>query len=292
MKRIYYIFFLAMIFSCNSNNETISENKIIIDSLQSELNSKDKELNSLEFDKLNNDSIVNQYALYIQRIKNNINEINNQESIINNAKSKEEFYKADTTNIINAIKIMSEKLIENESMISELNNAVKLEKNKNSQFATRVTELSTEVAKSNREIYFLREELYSLNSSFEAIFNKYNEQNKKISFLNNKLNEIAYVIGTKSELLDNGVLTKSGGLIGLGKSRKLNSDFNTNYFTFSTKQDLKSIVLGYESVKLMTPHPSESYKISKNTNELIDSLLIFNVENFWKNSKFLVLEVK
>ena len=292
MKRIYYIFFLAMIFSCNSNNETISENKIIIDSLQSELNSKDKELNSLEFDKLNNDSIVNQYALYIQRIKNNINEINNQESIINNAKSKEEFYKADTTNIINAIKIMSEKLIENESMISELNNAVKLEKNKNSQFATRVTELSTEVAKSNREIYFLREELYSLNSSFEAIFNKYNEQNKKISFLNNKLNEIAYVIGTKSELLDNGVLTKSGGLIGLGKSRTLNSDFNTNYFTFSTKQDLKSIVLGYKSVKLMTPHPSESYKISKNTNELIDSLLIFNVENFWKNSKFLVLEVK
>ncbi|MAE14838.1 MAG: hypothetical protein CL821_04515 [Crocinitomicaceae bacterium] len=292
MKRIYYIFFLAMIFSCNSNNETISENKIIIDSLQSELNSKDKELNSLEFDKLNNDSIVNQYALYIQRIKNNINEINNQESIINNAKSKKEFYKADTTNIINAIKIMSEKLIENESMISELNNAVKLEKNKNSQFAIRVTELSTEVAKSNREIYFLREELYSLNSSFEAIFNKYNEQNKKISFLNNKLNEIAYVIGTKSELLDNGVLTKSGGLIGLGKSRKLNSDFNTNYFTFSTKQDLKSIVLGYKSVKLMTPHPSESYKISKNTNELIDSLLIFNVENFWKNSKFLVLEVK
>ena len=281
-----------MIFSCNSNNETISENKIIIDSLQSEWNSKDKELNSLEFDKLNNDSIVNQYALFIQRIKNNINEINNQESIINNAKSKEEFYKADTTNIINAIKIMSEKLIENESMISELNNAVKLEKNKNSQFATRVTELSTEVAKSNREIYFLREELYSLNSSFEAIFNKYNEQNKKISFLNNKLNEIAYVIGTKSELLDNGVLTKSGGLIGLGKSRKLNSDFNTNYFTFSTKQDLKSIVLGYKSVKLMTPHPSESYKISKNTNELIDSLLIFNVENFWKNSKFLVLEVK
>ena len=281
-----------MILSCNSNNETISENKIIIDSLQSELNSKDKELNSLEFDKLNNDSIVNQYALYIQRIKNNINEINYQESIINNAKSKEQFYKADTTNIINAIKIMSEKIIENESMISELNNAIKLEKNKNSQFATRVTELSTEVAKSNREIYFLREELYSLNSSFEAIFNKYNEQNKKISFLNNKLNEIAYVIGTKSELLDNGVLTKSGGLIGLGKSRKLNSDFNTNYFTFSTKQDLKSIVLGYKSVKLMTPHPSESYKISKNTNELIDSLLIFNVENFWKNSKFLVLEVK
>ena len=281
-----------MILSCSSNNVTISEDKITIDSLQSELNSKDIELNSLEFDKLNNDSIVNQYALYIQKIKNNIIEINNQESIINKAKSNDELYKADTTNIISAIKIMSDKLLENESMILELNNAVKLEKNKNSQFAARVTDLSTEVAKSNREIYFLREELSSLNSSFEAIFIKYNEQNKKISFLNNQLNEIAFVIGTKSELLENGVLTKGGGLIGIGKSRKLNSDLNTNYFTYSTKQELKSIVLGYKSVKVVTPHPSKSYELYNNSYELIDSLVILDEEHFWKNSKFLVLEVK
>ena len=292
MKRIYNILLLLMILSCNSNNETIPDEKIIIDSLQSQLNLKDKELVSLEFDKLNNDSVVNQYALYIQKIKNNINEINYQESIINNAKGNEEFYIADTTNIIDAIKIMSEKLLENESMISELNNAVSQEKNKNSQFASRVTKLNSEIAKTNREIYFLKEELNSLNSSFEAIFNKYNEQNKKISDLNNKLNEIAYVIGTKSELLENDVLTKSGGVIGLGKSRKLSSDLNTSYFTFSTKHEFKSVVLGYKSVKLMTSHPSESYKLSKNINELFDSLLIVNVDNFWKNSKFLVLEVK
>ena len=107
-----------MILSCNTNNETTLEDQIIIDSLQSELNSKDRELNSLEFDKLNSDSIVSQYGLYIQRIKNNIIDINNQESIINNAKSKEGFYNTDTSNIINAIKIMSEKLIENESILT------------------------------------------------------------------------------------------------------------------------------------------------------------------------------
>ena len=43
-------------------------------------------------------------------IKNN-NKLIIKENIINNAKSKKEFYKADTTNIINAIKIMSEKLM-------------------------------------------------------------------------------------------------------------------------------------------------------------------------------------
>ena len=66
MKRIYNILLLLMILSCNSNNKTIPHEKIIIDSLQSQLNLKDKELVSLEFDKLKNDSVVNQYALYIQ----------------------------------------------------------------------------------------------------------------------------------------------------------------------------------------------------------------------------------
>ena len=57
-----------------------------VDSLQSVLSSKDEAINSLEFQKLNDDSIVNLYALYIQKIKDNINEINKQELIINNKK--------------------------------------------------------------------------------------------------------------------------------------------------------------------------------------------------------------
>ena len=161
-----------------------------------------------------------------------------------------------------------------------------------SEFAIKVSSLSVEIAKSNREVYFLREELSSMNASFEAIFNKYTLQNKKINKLNDKLNEVAYAIGTKSELLNNNVLTKSGGLIGIGKSRKLNSDMNTNYFTYATKQDVNSVILGYKSVRIMTSHPSDSYSFSNNNNDIIDSLVIIDKSLFWKNSKFLVLEVK
>lgn len=292
MERIIYILIFAAIISCSSNNEEIYQGEIIIDSLQSELNLTELELKSLQFNKLNNDSIIHQYALYIEKIRNNINEINQQEIIINKAKNKEELYKLDTTNIINSIRIISNKIQENETMISELKKSVDLEKNKNSEFASRITKLSSQVAKSNREVYFLREELYNMNASFEAIFLRYNKQNKTINLLNSKLNEVAYVVGTKSELLNNGVLTKSGGLIGIGKSRKLKSDLNTNYFTFSTKQDLKAIVLGFKSVKIMTSHPTESYRLYKNSSELVDSLLVTDYDVFWKNSKFLVLEVK
>ena len=291
MKNFKYFFLSLIIFSCASNTEPVSEESIMIDSLQSELNSKDQTINSLEFQKVNNDSIVNLYALYIQKIKNNINEINKQELIINNAKNNPDFIEKDTTDIIKSIKILSKKLQENESMLMALNNAVKQEKNKNSLFASKVTDLREEIDKSNREVYYLKEELNSMNASFEAIFKKYNLQNKKISVINQKLNEVAYVIGSKFELLDNGVLTKSGGLIGIGKSRKLNSDLNTDYFTYVSKYKFQNILLGYKSVRLMTSHPTNSYKLS-NANEIIDSLIIINQDDFWRNSKFLVVEVK
>ena len=57
------------------------------------------------------------------------------------------------------------------------------------------------------------------------------------------------------------------------------------------KYDLKSIQLGYKTVRIITSHPSNSYKWF-NKNEVIDSLVILNQKDFWNNSKFLVLEVK
>jgi len=291
MKNFKYFFLSLITISCVSNSETVSEESRRIDSLQSVLSSKDQAINSLEFQKLNDDSIVNLYALYIQKIKDNINEINKQELIINNKKNNPDFIEKDTTDIIKSIIILSKKLQENESMILALNNAVKLEKDKNSQFVSKVTDLREEIAQSNREVYYLKEELNSMNASFEAIFKKYNLQNKKISDLNQKLNEVAYVIGSKSELLDNGVLTKSGGLIGIGKTRKLNSDLNTDYFTYVSKYKFQNIPLGYKTVRLMTAHPTNSYRLST-SNEIIDSLIIINQDDFWRNSKFLVVEVK
>ena len=291
MKNFKYFFISLFFLSCVSSSESVSDEIKVVDSLQKELNSKNEALVSLEFDKVNNDSIVNLYALYLQKIKENINEINRQELLINKAKNNPDFFKKDTSDIIESIKILSKKLQENESMIMALNNAVSQEKSKNSQFASKVSALNEEIAKSNREVYFLREELNSLNASFESIFNKYKLQNQTINKLSKKLNEVAYVVGSKLELLENGILTKSGGIIGIGKTRKLNSDLNTNYFTYVSKYDLKSIQLGYKTVRIITSHPSNSYKWF-NKNEVIDSLVILNQKDFWNNSKFLVLEVK
>jgi hypothetical protein len=110
--------------------------------------------------------------------------------------------------------------------------------------------------------------------------------------LNSSLNEISYVIGTKSELLENGVLTKEGGIIGIGKARKLSNELNVDYFTKSSKTKFKSLILGFKSIKIITSHPKNSYKLTEGEKERIDSLIILDKSSFWKNSKYLVIEVK
>ena len=292
MKKTSTILIICMLFSCANQSDNYNQDNNTLDSLKSELLSRDETINSLEFDMENNDSIVNQYALYIKKIKENIGEISIQEGIINKAKNKEEINLIDTNEIVNAIKLLSSKLLENEKMISELNDAVLKEKIKNSKFEANVNNLNEIVAKSNREVYFLKEELFRINASFEAIFEKYNQQTNKINILNSKLNEVAYAIGTKSELLENRVLTKSGGLIGIVKSRKLNNDLNIEYFTFTSRLDLDNLVLGFKSVKLITSHPSSSYQLHNSSKDKIDSLEILDYDGFWRNSKFLVIEVK
>ena len=87
------------------------------------------------------------------------------------------------------------------------------------------------------------------------------------------------------------ILSKNVGIIGTGKYRKLNSDLNTDYFSYVSKYDFESLQLGFKTVKIITPHPSYSYKLSTK-NDVVDSLIILNQIEFWKNSKFLVLEVK
>ena len=155
MKNLKYLFISLFFLSCVSGPKSVSDEIKAVDSLQKELNLKNEAIVSLEFDKVNNDSIVNLYALYLQKIKENINEINRQELLINKAKNNPDFFKKDTSDIIKSIKILSKKLQENESMIMALNNAVSQEKSKNSQFASKVSALNEEIAKSYLDIISL-----------------------------------------------------------------------------------------------------------------------------------------
>jgi len=293
MKKLLVLFILSSLIGCNNSKKEVSSEQNSIDSLTLELKTKNDVINKLENNIENSDSLVNQYSLYIKQIKENLAEINENEIYLRKLKiNKKENLELDSLDIVSAINSIAKKLKENESLIKLLNKKIDGNKNQNLKYQQEINNLNEIIAKSNREVYFLQEEIASLNSSFNAIFEKYNEQKVTISNLNSKLNEIAYVIGTKSELLKNNILSKEGGFIGIGKSRKLSSELNTDYFTYLSKTEFKSLTLGYKSVKLITSHPVKSYELINNSKEIIDSLVIIDKDLFWNNSKYLVIEVR
>ena len=290
MKKIFYPFFILLM-SCQGEQETEDAYQLVVDSLNSDIKDKNRIINSLEYDMEFQDSLNNEYALYIQKIKDNLGTIQENELIVNKAKSAE-FILADSIDVIKAIEEMIQKMNENDELIIALNKKLKSSDKKNDFYAQTINELNTKISVTNREVYFLKEEISQLSSSYAKLFNRYSEQISKIDSLNVEMNRVGYVVGTKTELLDNNVLTKEGGFIGIGKTKKLSNDLNLNYFTYNSKMDLNYVLIRSRNIKLITSHPSNSFKLIKGQDNVIDSLLILQKDEFWQNSKFLVIEVK
>ncbi|MBL7882914.1 MAG: hypothetical protein JNL69_02515 [Bacteroidia bacterium] len=137
----------------------------------------------------------------------------------------------------------------------------------------------------------LKSELERLNIEMASLNLNYQEANQEIGVKTEKLNTAFYAFGTSKELIKNGVLTKEGGFIGIGKSQKVKEDFNKNYFTKVDITTTSEIVLGSKKAKLVTSHPADSYKI-EGAEGKAEKIVITNAENFWSVSKYLVIVVE
>lgn len=278
------------IFSCSQNSEVVEDNISAIDSVNIVLDNKNHELDQLNQIINDKDSINNEYALYIQNIKNNLREIQKSESIVQNHRSNPEYFLSDSMDISAEIIKMAELIKENQSLISKLNVGLNKSNNENLTYKRQIIDLSEEVASSTREIFYLHEELESLDASFRDLFENYTEKVNSLNELEIELDNVWYTFGTKSELINNNVISKEGGFIGLGKVKKLNNELNTDYFTLGSKKVTSTIKLGVKNAKLVTSHPESSYELTGE--KVVEELKIIDNERFWSNSKYLVIEVK
>jgi outer membrane murein-binding lipoprotein Lpp/regulator of replication initiation timing len=112
------------------------------------------------------------------------------------------------------------------------------------------------------------------------------------STLTTERNTVYYVIGTEDELFKKKIITKSGGVIGLGKTALPNSDLNPADFTSIDKTKVSEIafpradkaykVVSRQDVGGLEVQPDKSGRIK-------GGLKITNAEKFWAGSKFLIL---
>jgi len=273
----------ALLISCNRKK---------IDSLESEKA-------RLQSDSISKDSILNDWFNTLNDIEDNLAEITGRQRYITNAATAESPSNPDVRDRIRMeIASINDILIENEKLLEQLKSQVKSANIKIKALEETIAILSKRVEEKDVEIAGLKDDLARLNIEKENL-NKTVAQLKEESLKQqealaqkeqsiDQFNEVWYVVGTKKYLLDNEIIEKSGML---GSSRKLSDKAGTGMFTKADMRDLTIIEINSEKADLITTHAEGSYEFQKE-GKVILTLQINDPEEFWKASKFCVVETK
>ena len=121
---------------------------------------------------------------------------------------------------------------------------------------------------------------------------KYESQKMESEVLHLIINTKFYVVGTKDELLEKGIISEEGGLLGLNRVHKLSADANATLFT--TIDAVSEYIINFEAkeAKALTLHSEENYLFLGEQDNAITGIEINDYKAFWDKSDFLVIEIK
>ncbi len=265
-------------------------------------NSKEKEYQALQerYDSLMSIGFTKDTSLYsyiesFNQIQANLDSIKQAEMLISQSTASDGELQADQKEQINRdINLIYQKLQQNKKTIAELQSNLRKSGGKVAELQKMIDRMAIMVEEKESEIALLRGHLEEMNVQIELLtFDIDNltadaeAKSQTISEQTTALNTAWYVVGTKRELFDNNILTREGGLVGIGANKKLKQDFSRDYFTAVDITKLRSIPLSKQKATLVTTHPSQSYKLYGEKER--DSLVITNPAEFWSVSKYLVI---
>jgi DNA repair exonuclease SbcCD ATPase subunit len=229
---------------------------------------------------------LQEFVNSFNEIQENLKAIKEKEKIVTassqsgDVKSKEESIKED-------IQAIYDLLAKNKNRIGSLSKKLKDSKSKISGLEQMIETLQAQVDAKDGEISDLKAQLESKNIELSNIVMNLEVVEAESSAKTEKINTAFYAFGTSKELKEKNVITKEGGFIGMGKSTKLKDDFNKEYFTKVDVSKVNSINIGAKKAKIITSHPTSSYKLIGE--KTIEKIEILNAEDFWSNSKYLVI---
>lgn len=180
-------------------------------------------------------------------------------------------------------------LAENKSLMEKLRKQAKKSAASIAELERTVADLESTVAAKDTEIVALKEELSSANASLATLIDMYRDKSQVADMQRTDLNTAWYSVGTAKELRANGVLTKSGGVAGIGATNKLNTEnLAQTYFTRMDITTTLEIPVMAKKAMLATSHPAGSYKFEGGAEKLV----IVDPNAFWSLSKYLVIVVE
>lgn len=242
---------------------------------------------------------INDFVATLNSIEENLDIIKEKEKIVLvNSENPDRSQKQKISSTLSSINNILE---QNRLKIAELDKKLKNSWYKNSKLRKLTTRMKTDIAKKEADIIILKEQIAALdikveglttnvanlNTTVDSLSTENTERAKLIEEKTNNLNTAYYVIGSTSELKSKNIITKKGGIIGIGSATVLNENFDSKEFKQIDTREIALIPIEGEKVELITTHPLSSFKFEKGK-----GLSIIDAEQFWKSSKYLVVKVR
>lgn len=287
-KVLFFAVCLLAIIGCKEEPKAPVVQTVVVDgndSLQAIIDQREKEMNDLM-------SVFNE-------IQEGFRQINEKEKRVTLAKAGEGVDKV--ARIKSDMQFIKDKMNENRLLIEKLRGQL-------SESSLRGEEIKKTL---ENTIAALNSQLEAKSQQYEELVSQLNAKDVKISEMDNTITTLNkdvedlktetaqkqqtineqdkqmhiayYVYGTKSELKEQGILTKKGEV--------LEKTFNKNYFTKIDYRYQKEIKLFSKSAKFLTSHPQASYQLERDAKKEY-VLRITNPDLFWSTSKYLVVLVK
>jgi hypothetical protein len=272
---------LAILASLTFTNCKNEENKgnPLADSLKNVNNAMTGQLNEKS-------AALQEFIESFNEIQENLNAIKEKEKIMSGVTSKGDV-KNKGNQIKEDIQAIYDLMAKNKNRISSLSTKLKQSNLKISGLEKMIENLQNSLTLKDEEIAELKTRMEGLNIELANLNTNYKVVETESAQKTEVLNTAYYAMGTNKELKEKKIISKEGGFIGLGKSTKVSSDFNKEYFTKINIEQTTTINIGSKKAKVLTNHPTTSYRLVGN--KPIEKLEITNPKEFWATSKYLII---
>lgn len=286
VKVLPFLLVVLFITSCQKYKKEIERLNVSKDSVQSIATERNNK--------------VLEYVASFNDIQNNLDSIKRVQKIlnVNLSNPNAEIDQTQKDKIIEDIAMINNLLNENKKLVASLQSKLKKSNLKVAElqeminsYKKQIEEKDAEIEQLTSQIEKMKIDISQLNEKVNVLADESNKKSETIKQQKDEMNTVWYCFGSKNELLENKVIEKAGGFVGLGKTYKMKSDFNHDYFKKVDAREFSSITLMVKKAELITTHSDGSFHFTGNEKS-IESLTIDKPEEFWKASKYLVILVE
>jgi predicted nucleic acid-binding Zn-ribbon protein len=246
------------------------------------------------------DATILDYVSSFNEIQDRLDSIKTVQKVmgVKLADGNTELQMSEKEQIIDDINLLNNLIDENKKQLESLRQKLSSSNKKIGELEKMLENMTKQIEEKDFEIVALNTQLESmkfdiseLNLRVTDLTAETNRKTETIEKQKDMMNVAYYCFGTKEELINNNVIEKAGGVIGLGKTLKIKDDFNRDYFLKIDIREFKDVMLMVKKAELITVHPEGSYHFT-GAEKSVESLVIDNADQFWGATKYLVIMVE